>query len=138
MKFSLKRSFVLSVCQFIIYVSIFYITAKIALMFHEPFGLKGFYGFLNHLLVEISIVSFGVGITFINFLIAAVDKKIFFWSAYGTATLVYVLFHAVNLDHTPYRSTHFIVTGIFAIASVYPVDLIINFVKSKVVRRKSL
>ncbi len=121
----IKFGLLFTIIQIVSWIILFYGSAYIILNVygHVPRKMGPANGFGYHAFINVTMVGFGMIALVVNTISALFRGWLAYILLYSSMMITVVVFHIDNYDYTPYKTLHFICSGLLATLSSTPLIL---------------
>lgn len=112
--------------QIIIYYAVLYFGWTIGKLIHEPTKLTLIEAIEFGLLIKLSLILFGTMLLVTNVVASLLNNKFLTWGLLCTVTLLYLIGWGEDFDSWPWKTTLFLIAGLFTIFIKFTIDKKLN------------
>jgi hypothetical protein len=112
--------------QIIIYYAVLYFAWTIGKLIHEPTKLTLIEAIEFGLLIKLSLILFGTTLLVTNVVASLLNNKVLTWGLLCIMTLLYLIGWGEDFDSWPWKTTLFLIAGLFTIFIKFTVDKKLN------------
>ena len=112
--------------QIAIYYGLLYLGWTLGKLIHEPTKLTLTEAIEFGMLIKLSLILFGAMLIAVNILSAIVNRKNFTWGLLCIITILYVIGWGEDFDTWPWKTTLFLIAGLFTIFIKPSIDKRLN------------
>ena len=120
--------------QIVIYYAVLYFGWTIGKVIHEPTKLTITEAIEFGLLIKLSLILFGTMLLVTNVLAALINRKFWTWGLLCIITILYLVGWGEDFDTWPWKTTLFLIAGLFTIFVKFMIDKKLNGLILKSVR----
>ena len=124
MNFSVKKGFMYGLIQAVLFIAFYYLSLFIALKYHTPRRMGPAQNFGYHVFKEVSFIGFGLIVVISNIIVGLTKSKVTFWILYLLIFSTIIYYHGTRIDYIPYKSLHWMTTGLFGLIMIFPIKYI--------------
>jgi hypothetical protein len=112
--------------QIAIYYAMLYFGWKIGKLIHEPTKLTIIEAIEFGLIIKLSLILFGTMLLVTNILAALINNKFLTWGLICIMTVLYLIGWGEDFNTWPWKTTLFLIAGLFTIFIKFTVDKKLN------------
>lgn len=124
MNFTISKGFIYGIIQAILFIAIYYLSLLIALKYHTPRRMGPAQNFGYHAFKEATFVGFGLIVIISNIVVGLTKSKLIFWILYSLMFIAFIYYHGSRFDYVPYKSLHWLTTGLFGLLMIFPIKYV--------------